>query len=54
MKETTLSYSKVGDLVNLEADLIGKYVQNFLENKKNQDDTKPGLTREFLAEQGFI
>jgi len=54
IKETTLSFLKVGDLVNLEADLIGKYVQNFLENKENQDDTKSGLTREFLAEQGFI
>ena len=50
MKETTLSFSKVGDLVNLEADLIGKYVQNYLENK----DAKSDLSIEFLAKHGFI
>ena len=49
MKETTLSFLKVGDLVNLEVDLIGKYVQNFLENK----DVKSDLTMEFLSEHGF-
>ncbi len=54
MKETTLSFSEIGDLVNLEADLIGKYVYTFLENRKNQDDIKSSLTRESLAEQGFI
>ena len=28
---TTLGFKKVGDLVNLEADMLGKYVEKFLE-----------------------
>jgi riboflavin synthase alpha subunit len=30
MKVTTLREKKVGDFVNLEADLLGKYAEKFL------------------------
>ena len=33
-KVTTLGFKKVGDFVNLESDLIGKYVEKFLEDKR--------------------
>ena len=33
-KMTTLGFKKIGDTVNLEADLLGKYVERFLESKK--------------------
>jgi len=29
-RTTTLGIKKIGEIVNLEADLIGKYVENFL------------------------
>lgn len=49
---TVLSEKKVGDVVNLETDCIGKYVAHLLgmEEQKNAG----GISREFLAERGFI
>jgi riboflavin synthase len=47
-QNTTLGDRKVGDVVNLEADIIAKYVEQF---------TKPqekGVTTDFLAEHGFL
>ena len=32
-KMTTLGFKKIGDAVNLEADMLGKYVERFLEGK---------------------
>lgn len=40
-----------GDRVNLEADIIGKYVENILAYR--QDESKSGISREFLEEHGF-
>lgn len=45
---TTLLSKRVGENVNLENDVIGKYVQKFIE-KENQS----GITMEFLMENGF-
>ena len=49
---TILSEKRVGDTVNLETDIIGKYVEKLL---RPQPETTPqsGITREFLAENGF-
>jgi len=46
---TTLSRLKPGVRVNLEADLIAKYVHAFVAGRKPAD----GLTWEKLAEAGF-
>lgn len=46
-RNTILADRKVGDIVNLEADIIGKYVAEFI---KPQDR---GITAEFLQEYGF-
>ena len=46
---TTLGDKKIGDTVNLETDMIGKYVMNFL---KNKSEASP-ITREFLLANGF-
>lgn len=57
-KETILQYRKKGDVVNLECDIIGKYVEKLLrgEGKESQDkgnsDGK-GITMEFLSTCGF-
>lgn len=55
-KLTTLGYKKVGDRVNLEADIIGKYVErlmNFHGNDKGRQ-SPGGLTMDDLAKNGFI
>jgi len=49
---TTLQESNVGDDVNIETDLIGKYVARFL---RNDGHGKPqGVTMEALAKHGFL
>lgn len=50
-KETTLGNKRVGDKVNLEADIIGKYVKKFLSGK---DLGKKEITPEFLKAHGFL
>ncbi len=50
MTETTLGYAKIGDLVNLETDLIGKYVRRFLAPKIE----KQRIDMDFLSENGFL
>lgn len=57
IQETTLLIKKVGDFVNLETDLIGKYVLNFLKTDKNKNITQTKASKvsmDFLAENGFI
>lgn len=48
---TTLSSKQVGDMVNLENDMIGKYVKKFFlaQNKKKESN----ITEEFLEKYGF-
>lgn len=48
--QTILLDKKAGDMVNLENDIIGKYVERFL-----QPQAKPesAITMEFLAKHGF-
>ncbi|WP_026834993.1 riboflavin synthase [Eubacterium xylanophilum] len=58
--ETNLIDRKVGDKVNLECDIIGKYVEKLVLGGASADDSKNNtggetkLTESFLAENGFI
>lgn len=45
-RETTLGAKRVGDAVNLEGDVVGKYVA--------KNAARPGLTAEALAAAGFV
>ena len=47
-QHTILGKLRVGDLVNLEADIIAKYVEQF--NRKRNS----GITVDFLQEHGFL
>jgi len=47
-----LGKKKVGDYVNIETDLIGKYVEKLLSFPK-QEEKNSKLSLEFLAENGF-
>lgn len=53
-KETTLIQKKVGSLVNLENDIVGKYIKKFVENKQeSQSKRESGLTMEMLEKYGI-
>ena len=47
-KHTTLGSRRVGDMVNLEADIIAKYVEQLSQSRY------PGITADFLQEHGFL
>ncbi|MFZ5587686.1 MAG: riboflavin synthase [Thermodesulfobacteriota bacterium] len=50
---TTLQLAKEGDSVNIETDLIGKYVARLLNRDEGAPPAKGGLSREDLARMGF-
>jgi len=56
-KLTTIGFKKAGDLVNIETDMIGKYVERFV-GGKHHDEKKKGsgnsINMEFLAKSGFV
>ncbi len=52
LNRTTLGTRKVGDTLNLETDMIGKYVKRFL--TRSEKEGKDPLTLDFLAEHGFL
>jgi riboflavin synthase len=47
-KHTTLGSRRVGDMVNLEVDIIAKYVEQLSQSRR------PGITVDFLQEHGFL
>jgi riboflavin synthase len=56
LAHTTLGERRVGDVVNLEIDLIGKYVRKYLWQMVGEAPTptsSPGLTLERLRQWGF-
>lgn len=55
-KETTLiRYGKVGKNINVECDILGKYVERLLGfNKNSNEDKKTSIDEKFLRENGFL
>jgi riboflavin synthase len=53
MDNTTMPHLSVGDEVNLEFDIIGKYVRRLLGFKSEGHD-KSSITMDYLAEKGFL
>ncbi len=51
---TTLGLLKQGDLVNLEVDIIGKYVEKMLAEQAADGSSASGINPAFLAEHGFL
>ncbi|MBC2714161.1 MAG: riboflavin synthase [Desulfobacteraceae bacterium] len=54
---TTIGIRNVGDAVNIETDMLGKYVEKFLTNKHTTDNNKnprKPVDMEFLLKTGFI
>lgn len=48
IKSTTFTAKKIGDMVNLENDLVGKYIEKLLLPTPNQN-TSNSITKEFLS-----
>ena len=49
---TNLGSKKVGSPINIETDVLGKYVEKLLRGREASEKTG-GLTREFLLQNGF-
>lgn len=56
--ETNLRYLQPGSPVNLEGDVLGKYVEKFLrlggDKPENGEEMRSGITSGFLAEHGYM
>ncbi|MBW2739946.1 MAG: riboflavin synthase [Deltaproteobacteria bacterium] len=58
-KLTNMGLKKIGDHVNIETDMIGKYVERFVKEKNNDYDDnkkegKSSVDMQFLAKSGFL
>lgn len=57
-KLTTLGFKKKGDAVNIEADMIGKYVERFVQSTDGGHKKEPGkkaaVDMELLLKSGFL
>ena len=49
---TNLSERRIGDIVNLETDYLGKYVTKWM--TVNARVEKGGISKAFLVEKGFM
>lgn len=53
--QTTLLEKKIGDRLNLENDLIGKYVEKLLRNeRKSLEPERTSINKDYLKKYGFM
>ncbi len=52
-RETNLRHLKKGDVVNLETDILAKYIERFFQVRQNTREPEPKLTVEMLRELGY-
>lgn len=53
-KVTTLGLKQVNDTVNLEADLIGKYVERLLQERSQLAKATPVIDKDYLQKRGLL
>lgn len=57
-KLTTIGMKREGDFVNIETDMIGRYVERFVGLLRSDDDKKKGakssIDMDFLAKSGYL
>lgn len=53
-KVTTLGIKQVNDPVNLESDLIGKYVERLLQERSQLPKSTPVIDKDYLQKRGLI
>ncbi|ULO09261.1 riboflavin synthase [Paenibacillus sp. 19GGS1-52] len=56
--ETVLAHKRAGDSINIECDVLGKYVDHLLHYgsaaHNDKDESSSGISRDFLAANGFV
>ncbi len=52
--QTNLSHLQIGSWVNLEGDILGKYVDKLLGHQVSPSDSLDEITPNFLAENGYL
>jgi riboflavin synthase len=53
-KVTTLGLKRTGDSVNLESDLLGKYIDRLLQDRMETTRPEIKIDRDYLARRGLI
>ncbi len=53
-KETNLSHLKIGDWVNLEADILAKYIDKLIHHQEQTLDDSSEISLEFLTTHGYL
>ena len=54
-KWTTIGFKNKGDPVNIETDMLGKYVERFMNARQGEADTpSSGIDKEYLLKTGFL
>lgn len=53
-KATTLGLKQINDTVNLESDLIGKYVERLLQERSHLPRATPVIDKDYLQKRGLI
>ena len=57
-KLTTIGFKNKGDPVNIETDMLGKYVERFMNARPGRDDAEAqkgsGIDKEYLLKTGFL
>lgn len=51
---TILGQKKAGDKVNIECDIIGKYIESLIKPNEDTNGKNGGIDMEFLGQHGFI
>lgn len=54
LQETTMGKLKTGDQVNLEVDIIARYLERLLLGEKAAEPDAKGISKSLLAEHGFL
>jgi riboflavin synthase len=56
LRDTNLGFLKIGDRVNLETDVLGKYArkQSYADDEPSSERSSSGLTMDTLIENGFV
>ena len=54
LENTTLKYKKHNQKLNIETDILAKYMHRFYENKQSKVTPPTSLSKNFLSEHGFV
>jgi riboflavin synthase len=54
LKQTVMEYKTAGDKVNIENDILGKYVDQLLAQRENRPAKRTGLSESVLRDNGFM